>query len=126
MRIINLHITFSLNNIFIIVLKNINANIIWSQSLGRLGFTNKAKQLKEAFNLLLIKTAGYLMLNGLQINQISLKHLVKKQIKTIKKQFTNWEINAIIISRNISHNGCRVKKNVREKRTGFKIKNIKL
>lgn len=126
MRIINLHITFSLNNIFIIVLKNINSNILWSQSLGGLGFKNKAKQLREAFNLILVKTANYLVLNNLQINQISLNHLIKRQIKAIKKQFTNLDINTIIISHNISHNGCRIKKNVREKRTGFKIKNIKL
>lgn len=126
MRIINLHVTFSLNNIFIIILKNINANIIWSQSLGKLGFKNKTKRLKEAFNLLLIKTAGYLVLNNLQINQISLNHLIKKQLKAIKKQFTNWPINTITLHRNTSHNGCRVKKNARRKQARFKIKSIKL
>ena len=126
MRIINLHITFSLNNIFIIILNNINANIVWSQSLGKLGFKNKTKQLKEAFSLLLVKTTGYLVLNNLQINQISLNHLIKKQVKAIKTQFTNWSINAIVINRNISHNGCRVKKNTRKKGSGLKVKNIKL
>lgn len=89
MRIINLYITFSLNNIFIIISKNINANIVWSQSLGKLGFKNKTKQLREAFNLLLLKTTGYLVLNNLQINQISLNHLIKKHIKVIKAQFSD-------------------------------------
>ena len=110
MRIINLHITFSQNNIFITILKKTNTKIVWTQSLGALGFKHKSKKITEAFNLLLIKTTEYLLLNNLKIYKVCLNYLLKKRIKIIKKQLANWQLNTIIINHSTSHNGCRIKK----------------
>lgn len=126
MRKINLHLTFSLNNIFIIITKETISTVLWSQSLGSIGFKNKSKQLTEAFKLLLSRTTEYLLSNNLKINQIHLNYLMKKRIKIIKKQLANWQINTIIINRGVSHNGCRIKKNSRKKHRNVKIQNIKL
>lgn len=89
MRKINLHLTFSLNNIFITIVKNTISTVLWSQSLGGIGFKNKSKQLTEAFKLMLSRTTEYLISNSLKINQVYLSYLIKKRIKFLKKQIAN-------------------------------------
>ena len=121
MRIINIQIIYKLNNLFINIIKNINSKIIWSQSLGKLGFKNKKKQLFEAFNLLLSTVFEYIKLNNLNINRISLNRLIPNKIKLIKNHIIHLRINEIIFLQNVSHNGCRIKKNLKKKRMSAKL-----
>ena len=121
MRIIHIQIIYKLNNIFINIIKNINSKIIWSQSLGKLGFKNKKKQLFEAFNLLLSTVFEYIKLNNLNINRISLNRLIPNKIKLIKNHIIHLRINEIIFLQNVSHNGCRIKKNLKKKRMSAKL-----
>ena len=121
MRIIHIQIIYKLNNIFINIIKNINSKIIWSQSLGKLGFKNKKKQLLEAFNLLLSTVFEYIKLNNLHINRICLNRLIPNKIKLIKNHIIHLRINEIIFLQNVSHNGCRIKKNLKKKRMSAKL-----
>ena len=121
MRIIHIQIIYKLNNIFINIIKNINSKIIWSQSLGKLGFKNKKKQLFEAFNLLLSTVFEYIKLNNLNINRVSLNRLIPNKIKLIKNHIIHLRINEIIFLQNVSHNGCRIKKNLKKKRMSAKL-----
>lgn len=96
------------------------------QTLGKLGFQNRQKQLFETFNLLLTDTLNYLFSRNLYINKMFLNQLDQSKIKLIKSQFSNINISEISFVQIINHNGCRRKKLMRRRNRGLKLGKFKL
>jgi ribosomal protein S11 len=126
MQSVNISVKFTLNNIFIVIINLATGQIIQTQTLGKLGFSNRQKRLFETFNLIVAKTFDYISSHRLSINQVKLNQINPAKVRSIKKQFQNICINEVIIIQSVKHNGCRNKKLSRRRNRGLKLGRFKL
>jgi hypothetical protein len=126
MKLVNLDLRFTPNNIFVVIVQVLTDRIIQTQTLGKLGFINCQKRLFETFKIILAATLDYLSLHCLKINLVKLNRIDPSKFKLIKKQFQNLQINEIIITQSIKHNGCRRKSLARRRSRGLKLGKFKL